>query len=244
MAESNIPCACETAHRRAPSNHQNLGTKERIASAIGGSLLAVFGLRKRNPVGYGLMLVGAGMIHRATTGYCPLYDKMGIDNAAEETRERLMTGYHIEHGIRVNRPVKEVYRIWRNFENLPRFMRHLKSVRCEDHRLSHWVAKAPAGTTVEWDAEVVGDRENELITWRSVGGDVDNAGSVTFHRTPDGKGTDLHVQLCYTPPVGRLGAIVARLFGENPKRQITEDLQRFKQFMEEGRIPILGGSRI
>src|SRR5207237_3055072 len=123
----------------------------------------------------------------------------------------------------------EVYDFWRNFGNLPRFMDHLESVQVTGDRRSHWKAKAPAGTTVEWDAETTENRPNELIAWRSVeGADVTNAGVVRFVAAPGGRGTEIHVDLRYEPPAGKLGKLVAKLFGEEPSQQVEGDLRRFK----------------
>src|SRR5262249_49471792 len=134
---------------------------------------------------------------------------------------------------------EELYRTWRNFENLPRFMRHLVSVQSHGDR-SHWVARAPGGTTVSWDAEIVNDEPNRLIAWRSLeGSTVDTAGSVHFTPAADGHGTEVQVTLKYDPPAGRLGSWVAWLFGEEPGVQIEDDLARFKQQME-AREPTLG----
>jgi len=132
----------------------------------------------------------------------------------------------------VSRPVSEVYHFWRNFENLPRFMDHLESVTVLDENRSQWVAKAPAGMRVEWEATIHNEIENELIAWRSLpGADVNNAGSVHF--TPVGEGqTEVRVVLSYEPPAGKVGATVAKLLGEEPSTQVEDDLRRFKQVME------------
>jgi uncharacterized membrane protein len=127
-----------------------------------------------------------------------------------------------------------LYRYWRNFENLPSFMNHLKSVTADGNR-SHWVAKAPLGTSVEWDAEVITDRRGELIGWRSLeGSDVDAAGSVHFTEARGGRGTEVRVVLKYDPPAGKVGAAVARWLGAAPEQQIAEDLDSFKRLMEAG----------
>lgn len=139
--------------------------------------------------------------------------------------------------VTINHPPEEVYRFWRDFQNLPRFMSHLESVQVTGENRSHWVAKAPAGTTVEWDAEITEDRPNELIAWRSLeGADVNNSGSVRFERAPGGRGTEVTVELQYDPPGGVIGASIARLFGEEPEQQIKGDLARFKQVMETGEV--------
>ncbi|HKP87665.1 MAG TPA: SRPBCC family protein [Blastocatellia bacterium] len=139
--------------------------------------------------------------------------------------------------ITINRPPEEVYRFWRNFENLPRFMSHLESVQVMGDKRSHWVAKAPAGMSVEWDAEIIDDRPNQLIAWRSLeGADVDNYGTVSFDRAPGGRGTEIRVEVEYNPPGGALGAGIAKLFGEAPEQQIKGDLRRLKQVLEIGEV--------
>ncbi len=143
----------------------------------------------------------------------------------------------VTKAITVNRAVPDVYAFWHDFENLPRFMRHLESVKVIGPRRSHWVAKGPAGTSVEWDAEIVDDRENEMISWRSLeGSDVENSGVVRFRPAPGRRGTEVIVELQYNPPAGALGSGVAMLFGEAPEEQLADDLRRFKQVFETGEI--------
>jgi uncharacterized membrane protein len=148
-----------------------------------------------------------------------------------------MGGIHVVKSVTINRSPEELYRFWRDFNNLPRFMKHLESVRVSGDGYSHWVAKGPAGTTVEWDAEIFEDQPGELIAWRSLeGSDVDSAGTVRFDRAPAGRGTIVRVNLQYRPPAGVIGAGVARIFGEAPEWQIKDDLRRFKQVMEAGEV--------
>jgi uncharacterized membrane protein len=151
-------------------------------------------------------------------------------------------GIKVDMSIIINKSPEELYSFWREVENLPRIMNHLESVRSIGDNRSHWVAKAPAGTTVEWDAEFYNEKENELIAWRSLeNADVPNAGSVHFTPVAGGRETEVKVSLKYDPPGGIVGSAVARLFGENPEQQISEDLHRFKQVMETGEIPMTAG---
>ena len=144
---------------------------------------------------------------------------------------------HIAKTIMINRPVEEIYRFWRDFKNLPRAMKHLESVEVIDDKRSRWVAKGPAGKRIEWDAETTADKPNELIAWRSTAGaTVENAGSVSFEPATGGRGTLVRVELDYRPPAGRLGATLAKLFGEEPQLQVDDDLRRVKQLMETGEI--------
>ena len=142
------------------------------------------------------------------------------------------------HGaITVNRPPDEVYRFWRDFENLPRFMAHLESVRGQGDVRSHWVARAPGGGTVEWDAAVVEDEPGKLVAWRSLdGAEVPNSGTIRLAPAPAGGATEVRVDLEYQPPLGAAGAAAARLFGEDPVQQIRDDLRRFKQVVETGDV--------
>lgn len=145
----------------------------------------------------------------------------------------------VKKSIAINSSPEELYSFWRNFENLPRFMSHLKSVQTTGDGRSHWVAKGPAGTTVEWDAEITEDRPNELIAWRSLeGADVENSGSVRFERAPGGRGTFVRVEIDYNPPGGVIGATVAKLLGEEPEQQVSDDLRRFKQVVETGEVVV------
>lgn len=219
----------------------NVGETERWASTIGGGALALYGLTRRSWGGVAMALVGGAFIYRGATGHCDLYAATGINTAQTGGSKSPVVsvpaerGSKVEKSVTINKSPAELYAFWRNFENLPRFMNHLESVQTMGGNRSRWVAKAPAGSTVAWDAEVYNEKENELIAWRSLeGADVDNAGSVRFEPASGGRGTTVRVSLKYDPPGGLLGSAVARLFGENPEQQIEEDLRRFKQLMETG----------
>jgi uncharacterized membrane protein len=137
----------------------------------------------------------------------------------------------------VNRPGDEVYQFWRDFTNFPRFMKNLESVTMIGGGRSHWKALGPAGQTFEWDAEMIEDRPNELIRWRSLpGADVENEGSIRFERAPGGRGTLVKVNLRYRVPGGVLGDTIAALFGSAPGQEVSEDLRRFKQVLEIGEV--------
>ncbi|HYY55860.1 MAG TPA: SRPBCC family protein [Pyrinomonadaceae bacterium] len=229
----------------------NVGEIERWASSIGGGALVVYGvtrlLSQRSVGGAVLALVGGCLVYRGATGHCDMYQAVGINTAGTGPTNPVVSvsadrGIRVEKSITINKSPEELYRFWRSFENLPRFMNHLESVTTAGEGRSHWVARAPAGTTVEWDAEVYNEKEGELIAWRSLdGADVDNAGSVRFEPATGGRGTTVRVTLRYDPPGGALGAAFAKLFGENPEQQIEEDLRRFKQVMETGETPTTEG---
>lgn len=231
----------------------NVGPIERWVSMFAGGALAAYALRKRDVAGGTAALTGAALLYRGATGHCDVYQALGINRAdrrrtgviadwGSDTRRQLGgdAGIHVEEAITVNRPVAEVFRFWRNFENLPTFMEHLETVSEREGGITHWVAKGPAGTHVEWDARIINEIDNKLIGWQSLeGSTISTAGSVNFRETP--RGTEVRVHLQYNPPGGKLGAAVAWLFGEEPHIQIREDLRRFKQLIETGEIPTTEG---
>lgn len=148
-------------------------------------------------------------------------------------------GIHAQGTCIVNSTPEEVYQFWRDFQNLPRFMRHVNSVEELGDGRSHWKVKGPAGMEVEWDATIVADVPNEVITWRTLeNSDVDHAGAVRFERAAGGRGTIVKVNIEYLPVGGVIGATVAKLFGEEPEQQLDDDLRRFKQVMEVGEVVV------
>ena len=149
---------------------------------------------------------------------------------------------HVAKSVTINRPRREVYDFWRAFDRFPEFMIHLESVTTRADGRSHWVAKAPGGS-VEWDAEITDDRPGEILSWESVAGsEIPNGGTVRFVDAPADRGTEIHVALHYDPPGGSAGAMVAKLFGEEPIQQLVDDLRRFKQVMETGEVVRSEGS--
>lgn len=151
-------------------------------------------------------------------------------------------GIPVKASVLINRSPEELYRAWHDFENLPRFMSHVKSVKQGEDGRSHWIAKGPAGMKVEWDVEITGDRTNESISWRSLeDADVDHAGSIHFQHAPRGQGTHVRLEMSYRPPTGMLASTVAWLFGTDPNQTIKADLRRFKQLMETGEVVTTDG---
>jgi uncharacterized membrane protein len=176
-----------------------------------------------------VVLAGAGLAYVAARAL--------MNNGSEVARD-----VHIEKSIAIDKSPEELYAFWRDFTNLPLFMRNLDSVTVLDATRSHWVAKGPAGTHVEWDAEIYNEIENELIAWRSLeNADVVNAGSVRFQKAPTGHGTFVRVAMNYNPPAGTLGATLATLLGAEPAQLIKEDLRRLKQLAEAGEIATIDG---
>jgi uncharacterized membrane protein len=136
----------------------------------------------------------------------------------------------VERSVTVDAPPEKLYAFWRDFSNLPRFMKYVESVRVLDDRRSHWVVAVPGGRRIEWDSEVINDVPNELIAWKTVGhSDVAHAGSVHFDAVPGGSVVRLVID--YEPPGGRPGHLLSKILRVSPDKLIAEHLKRFKRLM-------------
>ncbi|MEH2355648.1 SRPBCC family protein [Nostoc sp.] len=207
---------------------------ERWASLIGGGAMVLMGLKQGSLRGALTALAGGGLIYQGATKQSTIQqaqEAIGINQPIK-----------VEKTVTINKSAEELYRFWHNFENLPTFMKHLKSVKVHNEKRSHWIANAPLGNSVEWDADILEDRENEFISWASVeGADIDNSGFVRFKKAPGDRGTEVKIVLEYNPPGGALAATVAKLFGEEAEQQIGDELRRFKMLMEAGEIATTEG---
>jgi uncharacterized membrane protein len=209
----------------------NIGQTERFVSVLGGGLLLLMALARRSRIRLPYALTGGYLLYRGISGRDTIYELMGINRAGPEGRG----GVEVDHTMTVYRPRQEVYSFWSDFEILPRFMQHLESVEVIEGNRSRWVAKGPLDSRIDWIAETVEDRPNELIAWRSLpGSEIENSGVVRFNEAPGGRGTEVHIQLQYHPPAGSASAAIAGLLGEEPNRQVLDDLRRFKQMIETG----------
>ena len=149
----------------------------------------------------------------------------------------------VRSAITIFRTPQEVYTYWRDLEQLPTFMTHLRSVEPRPDGRWHWSANAPVGESVEWDAEIVEDEPGHAIAWRSVeGSDVTNVGKVAFTDAPGGRGAEIRVEIAYAAPGGAVGRLVAKLLGENPQQRVDDDLRRLKQVIETGEVLLSAGS--
>lgn len=210
---------------------------ERLATASGAVALLAYGLSRRSLPGVLAAAAAVPLAYRALAGRWP--SGMEPRRASGDTRGALSgpRGIHVRESVRLEKPVVEVYGFWRRLENLPRFMVNLERVTDLGNGQSHWVAKGPAGTAVEWDAEIISDIHGKLISWRSLPkADIVTAGSVGFEPVRQGQSTQVDVHLQYEPPAGRMGSMVAWLAGREPSQTIREDLRRLKQVLEAGEI--------
>lgn len=243
-----------TARAEEQGEGRNVNGVERLLSVAAGGALAAYALT-RDDKGWGALglgLLGGALLERGVSGHCGVYGALGL-TSADEGRRPQPTRQHggaatvdakkavkIERAFTIyGRTPDELYAFWRRLENLPRIFQHLESVTEHDARRSRWVAKGPAGMTVDWEAEIVNEVAGEIIAWKSLAGSrVPNAGSVNFREAPGGRGTEIKVVLDYEPPAGKLGTLVARMFGEEPAIQVREDLRRYKQLVETGELPV------
>ena len=223
-----------TSGDKSTTSQGEASETERWASLIGGGAMVLMGLKQGSLRGVLTALAGGGLIYQGATKQSTIQqaqEAIGINQPIK-----------IEKTVTINKSAEELYRFWHNFENLPTFMKHLKSVKVYNEKRSHWIANAPLDNSVEWDAEILEDRENEFISWASVeGADVDNSGFVRFKKAPGDRGTEVKIVLEYNPPGGALGATVAKLFGEEPEQQVGDELHRFKMLMEAGEIATTEG---
>jgi uncharacterized membrane protein len=223
---------------------ENVGQAERVVSGVAGGALVAYGLKAGGLLGATLSLLGGSLLYRGATGHCQMYEAAGINTAGEgrvgsaQREANPSNRVHVKKSVTIDKSAAELYSFWRNFENLPQFMTHLESVKVleSDGKRSHWVAKAPLGQSVEWDAELTSDVENERIGWKSIeGSQIANSGVVEFLSTSN-RGTEVRVVLTYEPPAGYVGTLIAKLFGEEPNQQVADDLRRFKMLMESGTV--------
>jgi uncharacterized protein len=207
---------------------ENYLTQEAIDNGTNEAKKGMLAKAARHPVlTGGAIIAGAGLAYAAVK-------MMRTPEIAKEI--------HMETSITIDKPPEELYAFWREFKNLPLFMKNLEAVNDLGSGRSHWVAKGIGGTTVEWDAEIYNEKENELIAWRSLeDADVVNAGSVRFQRGPTGHGTFVRVTINYNPPAGNVGNTLAKLFGAEPAQLVKDDLRRFKQLLETGEIATVDG---
>jgi len=227
----------------AHSKHSvNLADWDRYFSVAAGTALAISAIRGSWSGGLVRALAGAELIRRGLTGRSILYEALGMRTAplgqgSRTTSVPYELGVRVDRAVTVNKPRPEVYRFFRNLSNFPQFMRNVRSVTETTPMRSHWVVRGPAGRTLEWDAVIHNERENEILAWRTLpNADVDHAGSVLFRDVPGDRGTEVRIELQYNPPAGIAGALISKLWGEEPTQQIEHDLRRLKQILEAGEV--------
>jgi len=227
-------------------NTINTHWTERWLASIGGAALGTYGLFRQDWPGLALSVIGGALFYRGFSGHSYVYQGFGISTKKRQLAERVsvphLQGVKMEKVLTIERPQQELYQHWRHFEHLPSFMNEVQEIKIIDEIHSHWVVKAPVGKNLEWDAEIINEKENELLAWRSLPGSaIAHAGSVHFLPAPGGRGTEVRVVMEYIPPAGRLGRLIAKILGKEPEIQMREGLRHFKQMMEAGEIPSTEG---
>jgi uncharacterized membrane protein len=210
------------------------GGAERWISLATATAVMAYGISRRSVYGFCLAAAAAPLAYRGFVGKWPRFPRGWTDG---DTRSVLSGagGIHVRESVRIARPVDEVFDLWRQLENLPRFMTHLESIINLGGGRSHWTARGPAGSRVEWDAEIINEVDNHVIGWRSLpGSDVVTAGSVNFSAVSAGE-CEVSVHLQYEPPAGRVGVTAAMILGREPSQMIREDLRHVKRLLEDPR---------
>jgi uncharacterized membrane protein len=181
-------------------------------------------------------VIGAAIAGAVAGAAIPFMLSAGSAGRRSSSARDSRTETPVTESVIVNRPARELYDFWREFTNLPQFMDNVKSVEKLDEKRSHWVIKAPAGTSVEFDSRVVDDVPGRMISWQSEpGARVPNRGRVEFIETSSGEGTNVRVTISYDPPAGAAGRLIAKVLRREPALQAREDLQRLKRLMETDR---------
>lgn len=222
---------------------QNVGSSERIVSTGLGGLLVANGILRGRLPGLLMTAIGGALIYRGVTGFCGLYQQLGINTNAGESESsnqgnRAITkGVKVVESVTIRRPAQELYDIWTQWEQLPEILGNIEHVKDLGNGRTRWTARGPLGSTLSWDAEAINEDPGRMIAWQSVrGGDVDTAGSVHFESAGENN-TRMRVSMQYEPPGGRLTAVLAEYFGIGLDQRLRDDLQRFKRSMESGAQP-------
>jgi uncharacterized membrane protein len=229
---------------RSRQQRENVGDFERWISAMGGGALAFTGLRRRGWKGTALATVGAALLERGATGHCRVYQLLGV-STADRNGGDTMSGaaatvnarkaVKVEDSVTIMAPRAELYRLWRDFDNHPRFMSCVQSVEPQVDGRYRYELRLPGGTELGWTAEIVRDIPGELISWKTIrGSEVAHAGSVHFRDTDDGLGTVVTLAMDYEPPGGAPGRLLARMAGVSPEQLVRADLESFRSMAEQG----------
>jgi uncharacterized membrane protein len=237
LAEATEHAACDAC--------ANVGNTERAISGLGGGFLIAFGLRRGGVGGTAAAILGGGLVYRAVTGKCSVYQTLGINTAqghSEAIGVPAQRGRRHAFSVVIERPRAQLFDHWRQLKNLPKLFDHLTSVVETSDDRSHWIAQGPLKQTIEWDAEIHNLQPGEMIAWRSIpGSDLDTAGSIHFKSTGGGDRTIVTLNMKYDPPAGNVGSTIASWLGQSVEGELEQGLRRFKQIAEAGETPTVAG---
>lgn len=223
-----------SSHRRPTGTAQpNVGGLERAASGIGGGLLVLTGMDRGGLLGLGMMGLGAALVARGVTGDCGIYRSLGITTAGEHVES--FKGVKFEAAVTINQPRAEVYRRYREFTRHPQFSETIKAVSERPSGTTQWSAEGPLGTALEWEAQIIAERPNEMCSWQSTAdSSLRNAGSVRFEDAPNGRGTEMQLTMSFEPPLGPVGRGLGQALRALPSSWAQQELMRFKRWVESG----------
>jgi uncharacterized membrane protein len=199
----------------------------RWAAGAGGAALAASGFARRGIQGAGLAAIGSGLILRAAFNQ-PLSTLFGGGAAGEN-------GIDVSKTVTIDAPIEQVFDAFVAFENFPKFMRHVRHVHRTGDNRWNWIVEAPRGFRFDWESVVTELVPRSSVTWTSTeGATIRNRGQARFERVSD-RATRVKIRLVYEPPLGIAGHAVAKLLGADPKRELDEDMLRFKSLLEKGK---------
>lgn len=219
----------------------NVHGAERVGSGLLGSLFVLWGARREGVVGALAIAGGMGLLARAATGRCAIKRALEPSPFARDIArsQGWRTATATSASVTIGRPREDVYKMWRDFNNLPLFMTHIEAIEVITPERSRWQVKAPMGQSVGWVSHITEDVQNERIAWESEGGGaVSNTGRVEFRDAPGGRGTEVSAMIAYQPPLGDAGRLLGPIFREVPEHQMRDDLRRMKQIMETGEVTV------
>jgi uncharacterized membrane protein len=225
---------------RGPSGI-NVSQVERALSVVVGGMLVAGGLRRRSLGGMAAALAGGELLRRGITGHSILYQKVGLHTVGGRAlpRSRKQTDeMQITRAITIGKPADELHRMWRDPQVLPQLMAHFADVSVSADGRMHWAVRGPMERRIEFDTELVEDRPGELMRWRApAGAPLLNEGSVQFRPAPGARGTEVVLQLRFSPPGGTVGKTAMKVLGFIPKQVAYKTLWRLKALAETGEIP-------
>lgn len=218
--------AATTANRFQSAPEINVGLWDRWLSLAAGTVLSTKGIFRRWPGGLLLAIGGGYMVYRGWTGRCSAYRAMGILGFPQPI-------VNICQHVTVRRSPEEVYRFWRDFQNLPRFIKYLAEVTPAGDAAARWVVRLPGGFEMAWDTAVVEDRAGVQFVCESLPGQgMEARGEVQFIRAPGDRGTEVRVRLTYRPSGSLIGDTAVWALQGLASQQLKQDLRRFKRLIE------------
>jgi uncharacterized membrane protein len=223
----------------------NVGEVERWASAIGGGLLVLHGLRRGTFGGLALAMLGGALVYRGVSGHCQAYCALNLDTSGKhraDAEEHVHKGVLVKHTATINRTPMEVYDFVKDPANHHRYMEHVESVRADEDGTFHWAIEGPFGSTWRFRSRHINEEPGHLVAWKTLpGGDIDSAGAIRLVPAWDGRGTDVTMEINFEPPAGAVGMAIAKILGHDPDAQVRENLRRLKNLLEAGEIPTIEG---